>query len=507
MAADKISRQHTLLAIDDEPDIRDLIYHAFSDEDYHVMTCGDCTEALALLERGSLPDLILLDLMLPEMSGLDFLQLLRNRYPHLKAIVISARGDVETVVEALQMGALDYIHKPFDVAELMIAVNKALSQKQMAEELDRLRKQEAFAETHSALYASREMANIIEMVSKVAQTDVPVLITGESGVGKEVIAREIHQKSLRASGPFLKVNCAALPASLLESELFGYNKGAFTGASQAKPSKFENADNGTLFLDEIGEIAPALQAKFLHVLQDGFFNRLGSNKTIRTNTRILVATNQDLEEEVKSGSFRSDLYYRLNVVRIHIPPLRERPVDIALLANYYLDFYSRKYRKEVDLSESALPRLNRHSWPGNVRELQNVMRRYVVLGLLEFDKESPVSAPPMGAGSPDLQEGQIPGRAAAGGESGPDQAGPTRETAKGVALDEEGMQRENYSLKEIAKEAAQAAEKEAILRALEITRWNKSKAAKLLKISYKALLYKMREGGLEKPLPEQEVVE
>ncbi len=498
MAKDKDSRKKTLLVIDDEPDIRELIFHALS-EDYHVMTCGDCTEAISLLERGVAPDLILLDLMLPEMSGMDFLRLLHNRYPHLKAIVISARGDVETVVDALQVGALDYVHKPFDITELTIAVNKALSQKEMEEELMRLRKQEVFTEEHSPLYASREMANIMEMISKVSQTDVPVLITGESGVGKEVIARELHQNSLRSSGPFVKVNCAALPASLLESELFGFAKGAFTGASQAKSSKFENADNGTLFLDEIGEIAPALQAKFLHVLQDGQFNRLGSNKTIQTNARIIVATNQDLEAQVQSGSFRQDLYYRLNVVRIEIPPLRDRPVDITLLVNYYLDFYKKKYRKEVELDRDALARLNQHRWPGNVRELQNVVRRYVVLGLLEFDKNGFIATDLYETRAANQVQNEMPTHLDQGKVIfGTPQKQPA--ASEEISTDQGNTEvLENLSLKEIAKEASRAAEKEAILRALEITRWNKSKASKLLKISYKALLYKMKESGLEKP--------
>ncbi len=220
---------------------------------------------------------------------------------------------------------------------------------------------------------------------------MPVLITGDSGVGKEVVARELHQRSHWASGPFLKINCAALPTSLLESELFGYDKGAFTGAMKSKPSKFESASGGTLFLDEIGELEPHIQAKFLHVLQDGTFNRLGSNKIIKTDARIMVATNQDLEENIMNGTFRRDLYYRLNVARIHIPPLRERPVDIALLANYFLEFYSRQYKRSVDLDEETLNKLYHHPWPGNVRELQNVLRRYIVLGRLEFDSTGSLS--------------------------------------------------------------------------------------------------------------------
>jgi DNA-binding NtrC family response regulator len=492
----------TLLAIDDAFEIRDIIQRALVDS-YHVMVCEDCVEAISLLERGISPDLILLDLMLPKMSGMDFLKMIKDRYPHLKTVVISAKGDVETVVEALNLGALDYIHKPFSIDELQIAVDKAMSHKKMAEELERLKRQEIFTEDYSIIYASSEMANIMETVSKVAQTDVPVLITGESGVGKEAIARELHQSSLRAEGPFLRVNCAALPASLLESELFGYNKGAFTGAVQSKQSKFESAAGGTLFLDEIGELAPPIQAKFLHVLQDGTFNRLGSNKTIQADARILVATNHDLEEQISKGFFRSDLYFRLNVVQIHIPPLRLRPIDISLLTKHFLDQYKKKYKSQIELDQASMDRLSQYHWPGNVRELQNILRRYVVLGALEFDGHR-------------LQNGiqSYQSTSTINGDEGMDQrnyrsASVGDRPSQGIPptdLHEEGPLEmdpgdiigddsvdKTVSLKEIARNASREAEKKAIYRALEITKWNKTQAAKLLQVSYKAFLYKMKD--------------
>ena len=475
------SGKKTLLSIDDAFEIRDIIQRALSGETYHVMVCGDCVEALALLERGISPDLILLDLMLPKMSGLDFLKLIRDRYSHLKTVVISARGDVETVVEALQLGALDYIHKPFSIDELKIAVDKAISQKEMTEELERLKRQKVFTEDYSILYASREMANIMEMVSKVAQTDVPVLVTGDSGVGKEAVAREIHRRSHRSGGPFLKINCAALPASLLESELFGYNKGAFTGAVQSKPSKFENASGGTIFLDEIGDLAPSIQAKFLHVLQDGGFNRLGSNKTIQADARVLVATNHDLEKAVDKGTFRADLFFRLNVVHLNVPPLKDRPVDISLLAGHFLASYNKRYSKDLELSQSEMDRLVRHPWPGNVRELQNTLRRYAVLGILQLD----------GKGS-ELQ-GELPDAAAASGDL-PLPGLPDRADVEQGDLHHADT--EIIPLKAVARKAAMKAEKKAIWAALEATKWNKAKAARLLQVSYKALLYKMKDCGL-----------
>ncbi|MEE8319964.1 MAG: sigma-54 dependent transcriptional regulator [bacterium] len=479
--------KRTLLAIDDAENILSLITDGLSSENYIIVTCTDCQQAIEVLEGGTSPDLILLDLMLPDMSGLDFLDVLNTRYPHLKTIVISAKDDVETVTKAMRQGALDYILKPFSVAELRISVNKAIHYKETEDELRRLQRQQLYSEDYSLLYASSEMANIMETILKVASTNMPVLITGDSGVGKEVVARELHQRSHWASGPFLKINCAALPTSLLESELFGYDKGAFTGAMKSKPSKFESASGGTLFLDEIGELEPHIQAKFLHVLQDGTFNRLGSNKLLKTDARIIVATNQNLEENIKKGTFRSDLYYRLNVARIHIPPLRERRVDIALLTNYFLVFYTRQYKRSVDLDEETLSKLYSHPWPGNVRELQNVLRRYIVLGRLEFDR----SGIP-----PDFTNEQTPFNINTTEvfttPSGSEEEQPEYPNEQPVKIPVEGT----LSLKEIAKSAARKAEKEAILIALDVTGWNKSRAAKLLKISYKAFLYKMKDCGI-----------
>ncbi len=317
------------------------------------------------------------------------------------------------------------------------------------------------------IYASDKMHRIKEIIDKVADTDVTVLIQGESGVGKEVVARSIHQNSSRREKPFLKVNCAALPEELLESELFGYEKGAFTGAYRQKPGKFELAHEGTIFLDEIGEISPSLQAKLLQVLQDKEFSRLGGEKDVRVDVRVLVATNKNIDEVVRMGRFREDLYYRLNVVRVTIPPLRERKEEIPIFVEYFLDKYGKKYHKDVaGLSEEMKKALLHHEWPGNVRELENAIQRLVVLKneeviLSEFsavDHGSSVTEKK----KIDPQKGAWP------------------------------------SLKEVQREATLKAESEAIRRALELTNWNRKKAASVLNISYKALLYKMKACGIDK---------
>jgi transcriptional regulator with GAF, ATPase, and Fis domain len=318
------------------------------------------------------------------------------------------------------------------------------------------------------LYESEKMVRVVEIVEQIADTDVTVLIDGESGVGKELVARALHYRSMRRDMPFIKVNCAALPEELLESELFGYEKGAFTGAYRRKPGKFELAHGGTIFLDEVAEISPLLQAKLLQVLQDGEFARLGGKEDIQVSVRVLVATNRNLEQYVKAGRFREDLYYRLNVLNIHVPPLRERREEIPDLVRYLLDRYSRKYDKPVPtLSLEARKLLLSHDWPGNVRELENMIKRLVVLGdetvlkkelILHFPSEP---EPPV------------------------DRA--VQQSPKSASL----------SLREISRKAALQAEGELIQRTLEQTRWNRKKAAKLLGISYKALLYKIKECGLD----------
>ena len=469
-------KAHTILVIEDDLNIQRLLEHTLIGDGHSVMVSSDCTEALNQFDRGAVPELIILDLMLPGMSGLEFLELVKRRYPNIKIIVISATEGVDTVVRAMTLGALDYIRKPFKMLEIKVAVNEALQFRELQMEIEYKKRQSTFRDEIPFLYNSNAMAQIMETIQQVAATNVPVLITGESGVGKEVVAREVHQRSLRAQGPFIKVNCAAIPQNLLEGELFGFEKGAFTGAISAKPARFEKAENGTLFLDEIGELAQGIQAKFLHVLQDGTFNRLGSNKTQRSNARIIVATNQDVEKLVRSGLFRPDLYFRLNVIRIHIPPLRERRSDIALLAENFLAINSRKFGKFVSFDDETMEYLMQNDWPGNVRELENAVSRYVVLGKLH--ETSNIDGDRAG-------EVNIKSKVSKGAE---EMAAPTPQTES---------PQEEISLKKVAKEAVLKAEREVILKVLKMTRWNKSKAAKLLKISYKALLYKIKDCGID----------
>ena len=321
------------------------------------------------------------------------------------------------------------------------------------------------------LYASNKMQRIKEMIDQVANTDVTIFIQGESGVGKEVVARSIHMNSVRRDKPFVKVNCAALPQELLESELFGYERGAFTGAYRQKPGKFELADGGTIFLDEIGDITPPLQAKLLQVLQDREFSRLGGKKDIKVDVRVLVATNRNIEEAVMEGRFREDLYYRLNVVNITVPPLRERKEEIPLFVEYFLRRFSEKYQKKFkSAGESMMRALMAHHWSGNIRELQNVIQRYLVLG-----NEEEIVSELRGTGKEDKT---------------------TSETGEG----EKAFISPQPSLKQVHKDAARKVEAKIILKALEMTHYNRKKAAQLLNISYKSLLYKIKECGLRKSL-------
>ena len=316
-----------------------------------------------------------------------------------------------------------------------------------------------------ALWSSPRMREVRQIIEQAADIDVTVLVTGETGTGKEVVARAVHAFGARRAGPFVKVNCAAVARELLESELFGHERGAFTGAHRLKVGKFEAADHGTIFLDEIGDLHPALQGKLLHVLEDGQFSRVGGRSTIKVDVRVLAATNQDLEQAVAAGQFREDLFYRLNVIRIAVPPLRERPEEIPLLAGYFVERYSRLFRRNgFELSPETILRLVRHSFPGNIRELENMIKRMIVLD------------------DPFLERSPLLGVLAAQEDGGGRQA----------------TNPATVSLKDISRKAAHAAERIAILQALEKTHWNRLQAAKRLNISYRSLLYKIKDGGLDR---------
>ncbi len=365
-----------ILVVDDEPSILESLRDILEDEGYRVKCVASGEEALNLVEEGP-PDLVLLDVWLPGIDGLEVLSRLRETYPHLPVIIISGHGTIEMAVKAVKLGAFDFLEKPLSYDRVVVSVKNALRFKSLEEENLRLR---ARFEEPGLTGDSPAIREVKTLIARVAPTEATVLIQGESGVGKEVAARMIHRLSLRSQGPFVEVNCAAIPETLIESELFGHEKGAFTGATQARKGKFDQAHRGTLFLDEVGDMSLSAQAKVLRVLQEKRFQRVGGDRLIEVDVRVIAATNKDLKAEMEAGRFREDLYFRLNVVPITIPPLRERPEDIPLLVEEFLDELSRHSglgRKVV--APEVLEALKRHSWPGNVRELKNLIERLVII--------------------------------------------------------------------------------------------------------------------------------
>jgi DNA-binding NtrC family response regulator len=368
----------TILIIEDEAKMRRLLELNLGEDGFKTLSAGDAETGLKLL--GSEPvHLVLTDLKLPGMNGLEFLHLAKQQNQALPIVVMTAFGSVETAVEAMKSGASDYVLKPFSLTEIRMVVRKELDNSRLREENRSLREALGEKYTHPNIVAvSPKMQEVLATVERVAPTNSTVLLGGESGVGKDLIARAIHEKSRRASGPFVKINSTAIPENLLESELFGYEKGAFTGATTSKPGKFEMADKGTLFLDEIGDVPPATQVKLLRVLQEREFERLGGTRTVKVDVRLLAATNRDLRAALEEGTFREDLYYRLNVVPIDIPPLRAHKEDIPGLANLFLARFAKesgRTEKITGISPAAMQVLTAHYWPGNVRELQNVIER------------------------------------------------------------------------------------------------------------------------------------
>ncbi|MDP3939976.1 MAG: sigma-54 dependent transcriptional regulator [Deltaproteobacteria bacterium] len=460
-----------ILVIDDDESTRDYLRALITKNGWRVFTAESGEQALMEMEKVN-PTLVTLDLVLPGIDGIETLRLIKEKDQDVPVIMLSGHGQAKTIVQAMKLGATDFLRKPFESDELKIAINKALEKKKLVSEVEFLRVKVQEQSNSTFLFGtSTRMKEVEEIVEQVADTDITVLIRGESGTGKELVARMLAAKSDRSSKPFVKVNCAALPSELLESELFGFEKGAFTGAQKRKLGKFEYADGGTIFLDEISEMHPNLQAKLLQVLQDGEFSRLGGEADVNVDTRVLAATNRNLEEAVKEGSFREDLFYRLNVVNIPIPALRERRADIPLFIDYFLTKYNEQYHKDVPfLSTGTMDTFMKYAWPGNVRELENMIKRIVVLG-----SEKAV-----------LQEFQVR-------EDHPaTQKQFEHEGIDSITESDPGR----YGLKEIGKRASQLAEKRVIARVLQQTRWNRKETAEILQISYKALLYKMKESGL-----------
>jgi len=468
-----MSNRFRVLVIDDDPGVREYLQTLATRQGYEVFVAADGESALAGLDE-TRPDIVTLDAILPGLDGVEVLKRLKQSLPHVPVIMLSGHGHARTIVQAMQLGASDFLRKPFEVEELDLAFKKALETNALREEVVTLRDQ-VRAEADNLLLGgdNPKMREVREIIEQVAATDITVLIRGESGTGKELVARSLFQVGDRRERPFVKVNCAALPSELLESELFGFEKGAFTGAQKRKLGKFEYANGGTIFLDEISEMAPGLQAKLLQVLQDGEFSRLGGEQDVRVDTRILAATNRDLDQAVRSGEFREDLYYRLNVVTIHVPPLRDRLDDIPLLVEHFKKKYGEQYKKDAPhLSEEIMQKLLAYHWPGNVRELENMIKRAVVLGgeqaiLQDVDARDIRSEQEVGEDSSALDD-----------------------------LEAELESGEGLDLKSISKRAARIAEKRVIELVLTQTRWNRKEAAEKLQISYKALLYKMKENGL-----------
>jgi two-component system, NtrC family, response regulator len=370
----------TILVVDDEINYLTVMEALLGEEGYEVLTAPGGHEALKLAGASDL-DLVLTDMKMPKMNGIELLRELKRLYPDLPVIMMTAYGTVEKAVEAMKTGAFDYILKPFKNEELLVTIARGLEYHRLIQQ-NRMLLQDLDKKygAPNIVGESQAMREILALVKRVATSRATVLISGESGTGKELVARAIHQQSPRAGKTFVSVNCAALTETLLESELFGHERGAFTHAVSMRKGRFELADGGTLFLDEVAEMSPALQVKLLRVLQEMEFERVGGNKTIKVDVRLVAATNRELKEEVEDGRFREDLYYRLNVVHLHIPPLRERQEDISPLATHFLKKYAQENaRGEVHLSSEAMKLLLQYAWPGNVRELENVMERAVIL--------------------------------------------------------------------------------------------------------------------------------
>jgi two-component system response regulator AtoC len=470
MKVGQMAEKERILVVDDEPSIRKYLGTLLEVDGYQVEAVNSGVEAIQKIEGGDRPDFIILDVLMPDLNGIETLKQLMQIDRSLNVVMLSCSNEVGTVVEAIRLGAQDYLTKPFEKAELDVAMLKCRQKQQLRQENKALREYcDTITEDLCFLAASPQMVRIRQQILQIAPVDVPVFIYGESGVGKEVVARLIHMRSNRRQQAFIKVNCAALPGELLESELFGYEQGAFTGAVRSKPGKFELATKGTIFLDEIAEMSPHLQAKLLHVLQDHQFSRLGGRQLIDVDVRVLAATNVEIQEAMKSGRLREDLYYRLNVLSINVPPLRERASEIPLLFRHFLQKYSEKFNKEPMVpSQHLMEAAVRYPWPGNLRELENFVKRYVIL---EDDEGSFRELLEMSA------------------------------TRQRISPREEAAPVREQGLKALVRSLKDEAEMEAIGDALERTHWCRKDAAKMLGISYKALLYKIRQFGLDTGRP------
>jgi len=452
-----------ILVIDDDKVVRELLKDFFETKDFEVVTASEGESGLNLLKEDKF-DLLLLDHMLPGMDGMDILRNISSEQIDITSIMITGHGKIQNAVEAMKLGAFDYITKPFDnLEDLYFTIKRALDVSKLREENFRLKKE--LKKKSKIIGNSLPLQEVIKFIEKIADTDSTVLVTGESGTGKELVAKTIHYNSSRARNAFVPLNCAAIPKDILESELFGHEKGAFTGAVSTRIGRFELANNGTLFLDEIGELAPSLQVKLLRVLQEKEFERVGGIKTIKVDVRIIAATNRDLEKAVKEGTFREDLYYRLNVIPLHLPPLRKMREDIPLLIEHFVIEISKRKKKEPPkISHETMSYLANYRWPGNVRELENLIERLIILK--EGDYITPDGLPERF-----LENRHVP-----------------KAVTKSKLLSSEGVDL-NIVLDEI--------ENNMIIQALEMSKGVKSKAASLLGLNRTTLIEKMKKKSID----------
>ncbi len=452
----------TILIVDDEESIRTSLGGILEDEGYKTLFAVDGVEALAIA-RQEAPDLVLLDIWMPRMDGLETLQKLKEQYPELTVIMMSGHGTIETAVRSTKLGAYDFIEKPFSLEKVVITVGNALGARRLREENASLRGM--VLKDHEMIGNSQAMKKLLEQLRLVAPTNASVLITGDNGTGKELVARSIHYYSQRRDKPFVEVNCAAIPEELIESELFGHEKGAFTGAVAQKKGKFDLADNGTIFLDEIGDMSLKTQAKVLRILQERKFERVGGTRTVEVDVRVIAATNKLLDNEIRAGNFREDLFYRLNVVPFRVPSLRERRDDIPLLVEHFLEtFCRREGRERKEMVPEAMAMMRNYEWPGNVRELKNIIERLVIMT-------------PGGT----ISAGQLPDYISAVG------------TSRELDVGKTGIVHEFGTLREAREEF----EKEFIIQKLEENDWNITKTAEAIELERSNLHRKIKSYGID----------
>lgn len=456
---------HSILIVDDETSIRDSLTGILQDEGFIPTTAANGEEALNRM-REEKPDLVLLDIWMPGMDGLETLTRIREVHPDQVVIMMSGHGTIETAVKATKLGAHDFIEKPLSLEKLLLCIQNALRLNQLVEENRELKAK--IAKEYEMIGCSSAIVELKRQIEIVAPTSGWSLITGENGTGKELVARAIHSLSLRSTKPFVEVNCAAIPEDLIESELFGHEKGSFTGATAQRRGKFDLANEGTLFLDEIGDMSLKTQAKVLRILQERKFERVGGNRTIEVDVRVIAATNKNLQRQIAAGLFREDLYYRLNVIPFHVPPLRARRDDIPLLADHFLHFFCGKESREIKtLDEGAMAALTRYSWPGNVRELKNLIERLVIMVPTKVISASQLPLPDT------------------------EQMLTVADEGEGVEEPDTALTADNFRV------AREEFEKEFLLRKLEENDWNVSRTAEAIEMERSNLHRKIRSYGIE----------